>query len=235
MGRALEGLIDRRKPTEDLTPVRCVDGVTARGRWGLRIRYSLVKHGLARTLVIEARNRSGLSRRALAARAGVPTSTVSRIEAGEIDPTIGMLQRIVDAAGSRVDMVLESADAAPTLASLATAVEQVGERLKIDWTRLRGFVDWAAEHPDRLTRAMSDPPARTGTPLDAVLAALAEELAAAHGLPRPRWTRAVGPLEQEWSAPGTPRMRAEAAASTPEPFRRRNLILARSALFRQAT
>ena len=164
----------------------------------------------------------------------MPTSTVSRIEAGEIDPTVGMLRRIIDAAGSCLVLNLEAGAAEPTLASLANAVEQRGARLKIDWTRLRGFADWAAERPDRLTRAMADPPARTGTPLDAILAAFAEELAAQHGLPRPRWTRAVGPLEEEWAAPGTPRMRAEAAATTPEPFRRRNLVLARSALFRQA-
>lgn len=194
----------------------------------------LVYDGHAATLVRQARHGSGLSRRALAARAGVPTSTVSRVEAGEIDPTVGMLGRIIDAAGSRLVLNLEASDAEPTLATLATAVGQVGARLKIDWTRLRGFADWAAEHPDRLTRALADPPARTGTPLDAVLAAFAEELAAQHGLPRPRWTRAIGALEKEWAAPGTPRMRAEAAAQTPDPFRRRNIVLARSALFRQA-
>lgn len=145
-----------------------------------------------------------------------------------------MLQRIVAAAGSRLAVDLESADADPTLASLANAVDQVGVRLKVDWTRLRGFADWAAQHPDRLARAIADPPARTGTPLDAILAAFAEELAAQHCLSRPRWTRGVGPLQEEWSAPGTPRMKSQAAATTPEPFRRRNLVLARSALFREA-
>jgi transcriptional regulator with XRE-family HTH domain len=189
--------------------------------------------GLAATLVKEARDRAGLSRRALASRAAVPTSTVSRIESGEIDPTVGMLERIVEAAGSRLVLSLEAGDAEPTLASLSTAVDHVGGRLRIDWTRLRGFADWASEHPDRLARALCDPPARTGTPLDAILAAFAEELAAEQGLPPPRWTRAVGPLKEEWAAPGTPRMRSEAAATTSEPFRRRNLVLARSALFRQ--
>jgi hypothetical protein len=145
-----------------------------------------------------------------------------------------MLQRIVEAAGLLVVVDLENDDAEPTLASLANAVEQVGGRLKIDWARLRGFADWAAEHPDELARALADPPARTGTPLDAILAAFAEELAVQHDLPRPRWTRAVGRLQEEWSSPGTPRMKAEAAAKTPEPFRRRNLVLARSALFRRS-
>jgi transcriptional regulator with XRE-family HTH domain len=193
-----------------------------------------VHDGIAATLTREARTRSGLSRRALAARAGVPTSTVSRVEAGEIDPTVGMLQRIIDAAGSRLVLDLETGDAGPTLASLATAVDQVAGRLRIDWTRLRGFADWAGQHPAGLEPALADPPARTGTPLDAILAAFAEELAAQHGLPRPRWTRAVGPLEHEWAALATPRMRADAAATTPEPFRRRNLVVPRSALFREA-
>lgn len=191
-----------------------------------------MQESYAATLVREARQGSGLSRRALAARAGVPTSTVSRIEEGEIDPTVGMLGRIIDAAGSRLVLKLEAGKAEPTLASLSNAVDRVGGRIKVDWTRLRGFSDWAARHVDQLPRALADPPARTGTPLDAILAAFAEELAAQHGIERPRWTRAIGPLSQEWTAPGTPRMRAEATAKTPEPFRRRNLVLARSALFR---
>jgi transcriptional regulator with XRE-family HTH domain len=189
----------------------------------------------AAALVREARHGSGLSRRALAARAGVPTSTVSRIEDGEIDPTVGMLSRVVDAAGARLVLNLETGESEPTLASLSNAVDQVGGRIKVDWTRLRGFADWAANHVDQLPSALADPPARTGTPLDAILAAFAEELAAQHSIQRPRWTRAIGPLSQEWTAPGTPRMRAEAAAKTPEPFRRRNVVLARSALFRHRT
>jgi hypothetical protein len=38
-------------------------------------------------------------------------------------------------------------------------------------------------------------------------------------------------LEEPWSPPSTPRMRAAFEESTPQAFRRRNLILARSALF----
>ena len=134
----------------------------------------------------------------------------------------------------RLVRYLETGEVEPTLASLADAVEATGGRPKINWTRLRGFADWVAEHPDRVSCALADPPAPTGTPLDAILAAFAEELAAQHGIMQPRWTGAVGPLEHEWAAPGTPRMKADAAAKTPEPFRRRNLVLARSALFRPA-
>ena len=62
--------------------------------------------------------------------------------------------------------------------------------------------------------------------------AYAEELADRYGIERPRWTRAIGPLDEPWSPPATLRMRSEAEATTPAPFRRRNLILAPSALFR---
>jgi hypothetical protein len=146
-----------------------------------------------------------------------------------------MLERLLAAAGARLVADLAATADPPTLAELATAVETPGGRLKIDWTRLRGFVDWATRHPRNLPAAIADPPARTGTPLDAILASLAEQLADENHVPRPRWTRAVGPLPDEWSPQATPRMRAAAAASTPEPFRRRNLVLAESALFRDAS
>jgi transcriptional regulator with XRE-family HTH domain len=183
-------------------------------------------------LLREIRSRAGLSRRALATKAGVPTSTVSRIEDEESDPTLSTLERLAAAAGQRLVIEAIPTRAHPTIAELATAAEPRGQRLKIDWTRLRGFADWAAQHPADLGDAIADPPARTGTPLDAVLAAFAEQLADERGLDRPRWTRVVGALPEEWSPPGTPRMREQARATTPPPFQRRNIILARSALFR---
>ena len=142
-----------------------------------------------------------------------------------------MVERLTGAAGFSLEIQLVD-DARPTIAELATAVDTESGRLRIDWTRLRGFVDWANGHKGDIVGALADPPVRTGTPLDAILAALAEQLVDEHGIERPRWTRAVGALEEPWSPPATPRMRAVAEASTPEPFRRRNLILARSALFR---
>lgn len=45
------------------------------------------------------RSRLGLSQRALAKRAGVPSSTVSLIEGGRTSPSVGSLKRLLDAAG----------------------------------------------------------------------------------------------------------------------------------------
>ncbi len=182
----------------------------------------------------DVRAGAGLSRRALAAKAGVPTSTVSRIEEGLTDPTLGMLERLVDAGGS--DLVVEARPREDrlSLAQLATAWSEQTGRVKIDWTRLRGFVDRIQQDPDALPGAIADPPAPTYPLLNVILAALAEQLADEHDIERPPWTRAFGPLEEPWAPPSTPRMRASFEATTPEAFRRRNLVLSRSALFRTA-
>jgi uncharacterized protein len=49
----------------------------------------------------DARVRAGLSQTQLARRAGVPVSTVGRIERGEMSPTVQMLNRLAAAMGLR--------------------------------------------------------------------------------------------------------------------------------------
>lgn len=193
---------------------------------------SLMKN--AAVILREARTDAGLSRRGLAAKANVPISTVSRIEEGLSDPTLSMLARLVEAAGC--DLIVESRPREDrlSLAELATAWSEQSGRFKIDWTRLRAFVDRIQQHPETLPDAIADPPAPTHLLLNAILAALAEQLADEYDIERPRWTRAFGPLDEPWAPPSTPRMRAAFDESTPEAFRRRNLVLSRSALFRTA-
>lgn len=69
---------------------------------------SVYAHALDPSSILEtARGRAGLSLRALAERAGVPVSTVARVEKGRMAPTVGMLDRLVGAAG--YDLVLSLA------------------------------------------------------------------------------------------------------------------------------
>lgn len=199
---------------------------------GVAYMLSLMADGA--TILRDARSEAGLSRRALAARAGVPISTVSRIEDGLSDPTLGMLARLVDATGS--DLVVAARPRADrlSLAELATAWSDESGRVRIDWTRLRAFVDRVQQDPQALPDAIADPPAPTLPLLNTILAALAEQLADEYDIEPPKWTRAHGPLDQTWAPPSTPRMRAMFEESTPEAFRRHNLVLSRSALFREA-
>ena len=183
-------------------------------------------------LVATARSEAGMSRRALAARTGVPTSTISRIEEGDIDPTFTMLERVLVAAGKQLEASCVDLQAEPALARLADAYETHGQETRIDWTRLRGFVDWLRLHPERIEEAIEAPPPRTGTVLDGLLAGIAEKVAADAGLAAPRWTRSVPPLPRAWTPPGTPRMIAKARQATPGPFRRRNIVLAEEDLWR---
>lgn len=70
----------------------------------LRIRLvpgSLVSMTDAARLVARARAFSGLSQRQTATVAGVSTSTVSRIERGELDPTLSTFERVLAACGFR--------------------------------------------------------------------------------------------------------------------------------------
>jgi predicted transcriptional regulator len=53
-------------------------------------------------LVATARRRAGLSQREVARRAGVPQSTVARIESSVIDPRFSTLSNVLQACGYRL-------------------------------------------------------------------------------------------------------------------------------------
>lgn len=173
---------------------------------------------------------SGLSQRALAARVGCTRSTISRIEAGDMDPTLTMLARIVSAAGHR--LLVELAEPGDSL-RLAEAAEGTTDIGTIDWTRLRGIVDWLELHPESIDDAIADAPPRTGDlAADNLFAGVAEKLADDTGRQRPKWTRAVPALASPWSPPGTPRMKAAEAATAPAQLSSRNLMLGARNLWR---
>lgn len=56
----------------------------------------------AAELVRSARRQRGISQRELAARARVPQSTVSKVESGHQQPSVAMLERLLAAAGYRL-------------------------------------------------------------------------------------------------------------------------------------
>lgn len=191
--------------------------------------------GSPATLLRNARHDAGLSARALAAKAGVPTTTVTRIENGSTDPGFTTLSRLLGAAGFELEITAQArGDAPTTIASLVTAVEECEDRLRIDWTRLRAFADWCRRHPEEVSGAIADTPRRTQTAFDAILAGFAELLATAAGVEAPAWTRSVPSPSESWAPPGTPAMLARAESNCPDAFRRRNLVLGADAIFRES-
>jgi len=185
------------------------------------------------SLLHEARCEARLSIRALSEIAGVSPSTVSRIEGGRMDPTVGMLARLLDAAGCEMELATR-ASATPRLASLITAWKSSSRGDVIDWTRLRAFLDHLVLNPEEAGSAIRTAPAPSGSGLlDNLLAGIAETLADEHDLPRPAWTNRVPAMQEAWATPGTPRIREAARATTPPALAARGLTLARTSLWRE--
>lgn len=79
----------------------------------------------ASLLVRSARERAGLSARDLATRSGVSASTVTRIERGEINPTVAMLERLLDASGNELIVTTKPRRHPPTLDGLRAVRDEI--------------------------------------------------------------------------------------------------------------
>ena len=154
-------------------------------------------------LVTSAKGSSGLSVRRLAADARVAGSTITRIQAGSVDPSVRTLERILAAAGFALQLsaIHRGSPRTPRLSDLADAWSRDG-RLRLDWPRWRAWLDELALHPTRIPEAIYVAPPPAGEPVvDTLLAAVAEKLADDAGLPRPSWTDQVPPLADPYAPP----------------------------------
>jgi transcriptional regulator with XRE-family HTH domain len=188
---------------------------------------------VAARLLRDARKKAGLSARALAIKAQVPPSTVSRIESGQVDPTIGMLQRLLDAVGSELRMSAEKipSGSTPAIAELADAWKENEDRP--DWTRLRAFLDYLALNPGCVERSLiRKPPHSKSDVLDAMLAGIAQKVAEDHDLRPPTWTSRVPSPKHEWLPFGTDRMRSRWRELTPPQLLQRRIVLDGTSLWR---
>jgi transcriptional regulator with XRE-family HTH domain len=184
-------------------------------------------------LVKTAREDANLTVRELAALAGVAASTVSRVERRQMDPTVGMLDRLLDAAGHDLELSARRSHQG-RLGALADAwrVHPDGSD-RPDWTRLRAFLDYLWLQPERTRAAIADKPDPSGSPLlDNLLAGMAEKLSDDAELPRPSWTAEIPGLSKPWCTPATPRMQAAAQSATPPQLAARGFTLATNSLWR---
>jgi transcriptional regulator with XRE-family HTH domain len=73
------------------------------------LRYYQNMNSRAANIINDIRSSRQLSMNTLADLAGIPVSTISRIEAGAVEPTVSMLNRIATAAGFTVKQLVEEA------------------------------------------------------------------------------------------------------------------------------
>lgn len=170
--------------------------------------------------------------RELAARAGVAGSTITRIQAGVVDPTVHTLARVLAAAGYELRLSAARADAqgAPQLTDLVGAWTHRHGEVRLDWPCWRGLLDSLALHPELVPEAIyPSPPPSGDRVVDTLLAAVAEKLADDFALPRPTWTRTVPPLDVPYHPPV---IRPDAQHKVPPQLNARGLLIDTPSLWR---
>lgn len=170
-----------------------------------------------------AREKAGLSQRALAARAGVAFRTVQLMEAGRHDARLSTVEKLSAALGLAAPATREPfPPAGETLAEAAEGVLRDGFG---SWkVHLFDFVDAfrRAPEPAAVERA---PSARTDPRLLALWSGVVETLTAERGLPAPWWCAGIRPLAEPWFVSGVENLKAAALLESPAAFRRRGVFV----------
>ena len=178
-------------------------------------------------LIRTVRRRRKLSQRALARRAGLSFRGMQLLEAPGHDPRLSSLEHVAEALGlprssvSRaVSGVLQEPPESLFCASLR--ILEDGER---SWRRhLMDCVD--AVRRSGTAASLETPPAvELPARLQALMAGVAETLAAECETDAPRWTSSIGPLDHPWFVSGYESLKTPALLESPVPFRSRNVFV----------
>lgn len=176
----------------------------------------------------------GLSQRALAVRAGTTQSAVAAYESGAKQPSVATLDRIVRAAGLRLEWSIETA-----VSPMAVAAAGIGEAVARgdEAEALRHVAEFvtALEHvqePARIAVILGDEPAGVGDRRwDALLAGVVEWVAHRSGVRTPGWTRQAGRfLDQWWFVTPYRSLHASVFVETPAELANRGVFLSESSL-----
>lgn len=183
-------------------------------------------------LVRRIRDEAHLSLRALAKAADVATSTVHRIEKGELHPTVDTLDRIAQAAGVRLH-IDPRVDSAASLVGLARTIRE-RDGSGVNPVRLAAELVGRFRKADRdvcLRMILGEPPSTGDARWDAFLGALAEWLAMEADLLAPEWAgRPERFLGRGWWITPMKSMQAWEYAGTPVSFKTRGVFVHRDSL-----
>jgi uncharacterized protein len=95
----------------------------------------------AASAIKQARQRHGLSQKSLAIRAGTDQAAISRIERGEVSPTIETVERLLAAMGERLSLASEPIEREHDSVHLRESLRRSPDErlaLAISWNRLAG-------------------------------------------------------------------------------------------------
>ena len=187
----------------------------------------------AAELLKAARDRARLTQEQMAKLAGTSQSAIAAYEAGDREPSVPGLKRMLGATGHLLVPNIEPDAPLYRIADLATDISQPGithteSRLRLVFEFLRGAQD--DEVPAALLTAVK--PDSTGDDrFDALLGAIAEDLCVHNGVVPPTWALEDSRfLTNAWWVSTLPSARARALVHTPASFRRRGVMIDRSDL-----
>jgi transcriptional regulator with XRE-family HTH domain len=182
--------------------------------------------GSAGRLVRECRRAAGLTQAQVAALAGTSQSAVAAYEAGDREPTLPVLARLVRATGKVLQVQTVPDPALFRLADLADAIVDTMDestKLRLVFEFLRG----AADDGQPLRLLVAAEPRPTGdVRFDALLAAIAEDLCVHAGIAPPGWVHHDRRfLAVPWWVAELPSARARALVHAPASYRRRGVMI----------
>lgn len=150
-----------------------------------------------------------------------------------MDPTIGMLRRLLAAAGTELHLQAVTLQPQPELAELTDAWTSTEHGDRPEWPRLRLLLDEVLAQPELIQVAIARRPEPSGSAvMDALLAGIADKLADDAGLARPAWTHRGRRLSEPWLTSGTPKQQARHVARTPPQLAVRNVFVDAASLWR---
>jgi len=185
---------------------------------------------LSASLLRRARAQAGLTQTRLAELASTTQSAIAAYEAGTREPTVPVLTRLCAAAGSRLTLDIESDRSLYRLVDVARDIGTLdpndeARRLRLVFEFLRG----AHEDGHPLALLVAAEPCPTGDQrIDALLAAIGEDLCVHDDKPPPNWVHEASRfLDRVWWVSDLPSARASALVHTPASYRRRGVMIDR--------
>ena len=180
-------------------------------------------------LLITARQQSGLTQAQMAKIAKTTQSAIAAYEAGRREPTVPVLQRMLEATGHNLVIAFEADENIYRIADLARDIRKTpaknGERrLRLVFEFLRDV----NESQQLSLRFAVEPMATGDRRFDALLAAITEDSCVRGGVAPPSWVFANKRfLDEAWWVSNLKSARVQALVNTPASFRRRGVMIDR--------